>query len=133
MTDAPTRVLDTDDARRSARRTRDYHWGLMERAERCGTLWICWWDKDRRHHGKPPRDDLEVMGLSTGMEFLAWTDQHPDWWEIGQWDDAQYAAPVSLTDSGRKALAERHRYDMEPVHGGMVEPGWVCVPAETAA
>ncbi len=52
-----------------------------------------------------------------------------DWWVIGDWSDQRYAAPVSLTDAGRAALANREQYDLEPVTGGLVEPGWQATPA----
>jgi hypothetical protein len=130
MTEAP-KVLASDNERQMARRIRDGQWDLMERTAKLGTLWFCWWDKARRHD--PPADDVLVTGLISGMELLDWMKRHEDWWIIGEWDDARYAAPVQLTDAGRAALAERAKYDMEPVYGGMVEPGWVCTPAPIEA
>ena len=125
--------LTDDGARERARWTRDYQWKFADLAAEHGTLWFCWWDKARRHDNVEARPaDLWVDGLLTGMEMLDWLRRHEDWWIIGKWDDARYAAPVTITDAGRAALAEREKYDMEPVYGGMVEPGWQCIPAERA-
>ena len=102
-------------------------------------LWICWWNKDRHHKPSPRaqyadgsgyRDDLLVCGLIDGMELSEWLNSHKDWWVIGEWSDERYAAPVTLTDAGRVALANRELYDMEPVTGGLAEPGWVATPAK---
>ena len=76
----------------------------------------------------PP--DVWVCGLIKGMEILHWLEAHPDWTQIGEWSDERYAVPVHITDSGRDALANRERYDMEPVEGGLVEPGWQVIPLD---
>lgn len=102
----------------------------MESIGRLETVWCCWWDKAGRFRDGRRPDDVIVFGLIGAMEFLEWTERHPDWWAIGEWSDERYAAPVSLTDAGRSALANRHLYDMEPVTGGMVDPGWQAIPAE---
>ena len=115
--------------RETARRIRDHHWRVLERAGELDPLWCCWWDKRGFH--KPPAVDVESFCLLSGMEFLDWIqNDHPDWVEIGEWDDERYAAPVRLTAAGRDALAHRERYDMEPVRGGLVNPGWEAIPAE---
>lgn len=117
-----------------ARAIRDGQWALMERVARKGTVWICWWNKNRHHdESKPLPPDLVVHGLITGMELLSWLNSHKDWWAIGKWSDERYAAPVSLTDAGRAALAHRDEYDLEPVTGGLIAPGWSCVPAAKAS
>jgi len=125
---SPPRELTEPSQREMARRMRDSHWAFMEKVQQLGTLWWCTWDKERRH--KPPADDVYVSGLIDAMELSEWISRHEDWWVKGEWSDERYALPVQLTDEGRRALAERHLYDMEPVTGGMVEPGWICVPAE---
>jgi hypothetical protein len=125
-------VRDEPNMRAMARRMRDHHWQVADRIAALGTLYICWWNKNCRLK-EPYPEDLIVCGLIDGMEIIAWLNSHPDWWVIGEWDDARYAAPVSITDAGRTALAEREKYDMEPVEGGLVEPGWICIPAEKAA
>lgn len=83
-----------------------------------------------RHSPYPA--DLYVTGLIDGMELLEWLNRHRDWWIIGRWRDDRYAAPIRLTAKGRRALKRRSRYDMEPVTGGMVEPGWIAVPLPRA-
>lgn len=125
----PRRLKSKRD-RQMARRMRDQQWGVMERVERIGTLWICWWNKNSHHDERRARlpADLHVCGLIDGVELLEWMKSHDDWWEIGEWNDGRYAAPVRLTDAGRAALADRSRYDMEPVTGGLVEPGWIATP-----
>jgi hypothetical protein len=130
MTKQPPRVLTTDDDRQMARQMRDKQWAFADRVAQHGTVWCCWWNKSGRHDtSKPLADDLMVCSLLTGMELLEWLQSHPDWWVIGEWSDDRYAAPVTITDAGRAALAERDIYDMEPVYGGLVEPGWQCIPA----
>lgn len=136
---AEPRQLTEQADREMARRIRDRHWEIMEQVGRLGTVWCCWWDKVGRFNKRDIRtgarvdlapDDVIVFDLFSAMGFLEWTRRHKDWWTIGEWSDAQYAAPVSLTDAGREALRNRDRHDMEPVTGGMVEPGWQCTPAE---
>lgn len=95
--------------------------------ERCAThdpLWVCAWNKN----SKPEADDEMRTCLITGIEMLDWLKRHPDWFMVGEWDEARYANPVRITDAGRAALADREKYDMEPVYGGMVEPGWQAIP-----
>lgn len=120
--------LTTKHWRETARRARDEQWVFAERAAEFGTVWACWWDKDRRHKGKELPRDLFVFCLIGGTEMGDWLNRHPDWWEIGKWDDARYAAPVHITEAGRAALANRAAYDMEPVYGGLVDPGWQAIP-----
>lgn len=115
--------------REIARNVRDQQWRLMERAAEHNPLWFCVWNKNRR----PTLADEQRHGLIDGMEMLAWTDRHPDWFIKGEWSDERYAFPLYLTDAGRVALAEREKYDMEPVYGGMVEPGWQAIPYPKAA
>lgn len=116
--------------RAMARRMRDHQWEIADRVAKLGTLWICWWNKNRRHDtSQPLPDDLLVCGLIDGLELLEWFGTHMDWWSVGPWSDERYAAPVRLTDTGRAALGEREKYDMELVTGGMVEPGWAAMPA----
>ena len=138
---AKRRVLTSDVSRRTARRTRNRHWQVLEKIAEHDPLWICWWDKAGRHSERslegrwvathPP--DVEVFGLIDGMEFLDWMKVHPDWLEIGEWSDERYATPVRITDAGRAALTDRDKYDMEPVLGGLVEPGFEVVPAPMEA
>ena len=47
---------------------------------------------------------------------------------IGEWSQERYASPVFITSDGRAALATRALYDLEPVEGGLVEPGWQAIP-----
>jgi hypothetical protein len=127
-------ILETDEDRRMARRMRDWQWSFMDRVNREGTVWVCWWNKNRRHDERSNLpDDLLVLSLMTGAELAGWLNSHADWWEIGEWSDERYAAPVSLTDAGRAAIVNRHRYDMEFVEVGLVEPGWKALPTEGAA
>jgi hypothetical protein len=46
----PKRFTDTEH-REIARSTRDWCWSIMERIDRCGTLWICPWNKYRMDEG----------------------------------------------------------------------------------
>lgn len=121
------RKLESPEHREMARAARNHDWEIADRIAARGTMWFCWWNKNRRHR-EPYPDDLLVCGLIDGMEILGWLQSHPDWWEIGKWDDTRYAAPVTITAAGRAALAERDKYDMEPVLGGLVEPGWQAIP-----
>jgi hypothetical protein len=131
MAGGAERRLTDDFSREWARRVRDGHWRIAERAAENGTVWVCWWNKN--HHfdaANPPPADTVVCGLIDGLELLEWLGRHPDWWEIGEWSDERYAGPVTITEAGRAALANRAAYDMEDVHGGLTEPGYVVTPAE---
>lgn len=119
--------LTSRSQRKMARYTRDEQWKFMERVDQLGTVWVCWWNKN--HHHAESKPDLLICGLIDGMELLEWLKSHEDWWIIGEWSDERYAAPVSLTDIGKKALQERELYDMELVNGGLVEPGFCVMPA----
>lgn len=126
--------LDTPEWRLMARRMRDHQWEIADRVLEHDPLWICWWNKNRHFdETKPLPADLLVCGLITGLELLAWFKNHADWWDIGEWSAERYAAPVRLTAVGRATLAEREKYDMEDVTGGLVEPGWIATPAEREA
>ena len=67
---------------------------------------------------------LMACGLINGMEMMHWLNAHPEWITIGEWSEERCAFPVYITDRGLNALANREQYDMEPVEGGLVEPGW---------
>ena len=75
-------------------------------------------------------DDLMACGLIDGMEMMHWLNAHPEWITIGEWSEERCAFPVYITDRGLDALANREQYDMEPVEGGLVEPGWKAIPLE---
>ena len=124
-------MLTEDRDREMARYIRDHQWRTLEAIAEHNPLWYCWWDKAGRHRPErgPRPPDLKVSGLIDGMEILAWLRSHPDWVEIGEWSDERYAAPIHITEAGREALRNRHLYDMEPVTGGLVEPGWQATPA----
>lgn len=122
--------LLTDDRNRAmARRMRDQHWAFMEKVASLAPdpLWWCIWNKNRHHQGKEAPNQY-WSGLIDGMELNEWMHLHRDWWARGEWDASQYAFPVRLTDAGRAAIANRAPYDMEPVTGGLVEPGWEATP-----
>ena len=124
------RLLTDDAARRRARWVRDRQWKALERIAQCNPLYICFWDKNK-HHTAPEPDDLMVCGLIDGMELGHWiTKQHPDWVRIAELSSYPCAYPVYITDQGRAALANRAAYDLEPVFGGLVEPGWQAIPVE---
>jgi hypothetical protein len=115
--------------REMARRVRDGQWKFMEKVHALGTIWWCIWNKER----KPELADEYRNCLLSGMELNEWMSTHPDWWEIGEWSDDRYARPVRLTDVGMAALASRDVYDMEPVTGGLVEPGYIVDPLPASA
>lgn len=125
--------LNSPHYRAIARRIRDSHWEFAERVAREGLVWVCWWNKDRYHDRDNLPKDLEVFCLMTGMELVEWMKKHPTWWKIGKWSDKRYAAPVRLTPAGKRAVRKRKKYDMEPVTGGLVEPGWETTPARAQA
>src|SRR5690606_5897134 len=102
--------------REAARWTRDRQWEFMERVAKHGTLWFCVWNK----YGRPEAEDEWRDGLLTGMDILDWMKRHRDWFVIGRWNDGRYAQPIKLKPPGRRALQNRHLYDMEPIHGGLV-------------
>jgi len=111
--------------RRFARAERDSQWAFMGRVAREEIVWVCPWDNYSRHKDG---DGVYVFGLMGAEEFLSWLHSHKDWWEVGPWVEKRCARSIRITEAGRAALANREQYDMEPVHGGMVEPGWICTP-----
>ena len=125
----PPKALTSPDDHAMARRIRDAHWHFMQRVADLGTCWLCCWNQ----HGFSEGPDEYRTPLLSGMPLSAWMHTHPEWWDIGVWDDTRHAQTVRLTDAGREALAHRGQYDMEPVTGGLVEPGWVCTPTEEYA
>ena len=123
--------LKTDErSRQMARRIRDRQWATLQHIAEHNPLHVCWWDKDGRHKREPLPADLLVLGLIDGTELAQWLRSHPDWTVVGEWSDERCAVPIHITDAGREALANRDRYDPEPVVYGMVEPGWQAVPLE---
>ncbi len=96
----PKRFTDTKH-REIARSTRDWCWSIMKQIERCGTLWICPWNKNRMAEGP---DELRLC-LISGCNWWEWANQHKDWFQVGEWSEKRCADPVTLTDAGRAALA----------------------------
>lgn len=147
----------TDRASRlHARAERDSQWAFMERVAREGVVWMCPWDKYRKHGprcpgicrfsrfiaegdqwkcvqcgrviSEIPDDHVYVFGLIGSNELFGWLSAHKDWWKRGRWSEKRCARSIRITDAGRTALKNRRLYDMEPIHGGMVEPGYVVTP-----
>jgi hypothetical protein len=116
--------LDSIEHRQVARNIRNTQWRFMERCLECNPLWWCIWNKKRM----PELEDEWRSGLLDGMELMEWIDAHRRWFRIGKWNDTRYARPVRLSPPGRVALEHRHLYDLEPVTGGLVEPGWESIP-----
>jgi|SRR5208337_4357165 len=116
--------LTDRNSRMIARRERDAQWAFMERVARESIVWICPWDKYRKHK----EDGVYVFGLIGSNEFFHWLDSHKDWWKRGRWSEKRCARPIQITETGRTALANRHLYDAELIYGGMVEPGYVVQP-----
>jgi hypothetical protein len=119
----PKRLTGKSD-RMFARSERNAQWALMERIEREGVVWMCPWDKNHKHGA----DGVYVFGLLGSNELFHWLDSHKDWWERGEWADERCAFPLRITDAGRSALQHRYLYDMEPIEGGMVDPGYIVTP-----
>ena len=122
------KVLTDESARRRARRIRDTQWSVLERIAEHNPLYICWWDKNGRHGGADGALGLLSCSLVVGMELVHWLKAHPGWTVIGEWAAEMSAAPVFITSEGRDALVNRALYDLEPVEGGLVEPGWQAIP-----
>lgn len=120
---APKKLRDKA-SRAMARCTRDRQWEFTGRCNNHSPLWFCVWNKARR----PEEADEWRDCLITGLEIQEWIERHSDWFKVGDWDEARYARPVWITPAGQQALIERAKYDMEPVFGGLVEPGWQCIP-----
>ena len=120
----PKKLTDRS-SRLFARRQRDSQWKFMERVAREGVVWMCPWDKYSRHKDG---DGVYVFGLIGSGEFFHWLSDHKDWWKRGRWSDKRCARPIRITEAGRLALVNRVLYDMEPLFGGMVEPGYVVTP-----
>lgn len=143
-------------SRMIARHERDSQWEFMERVAREEIVWMCPWDKYKKHGPRCPGicafsrfipegdqwkcaqcgrvmssipdDGVYVFGLIGSNEFFHWLDSHEEWWNRGRWSERRCARSIRITEVGRKALADREQYDMEPIFGGMVEPGYVVTP-----
>ena len=111
--------------RMMARRMRNRHWEFMEKIRDLGKVWFCPWDKYGKHRNAP---DNYVVDAPIGIGYLDWMSRHKDWFKKGRWNEACCAFSVQLTAAGFVALEHWTQYDMEPIHGGLVEPGWVCIP-----
>jgi hypothetical protein len=150
----PKRLTDKD-SRMMARRERDSQWGFMERVAREGVVWMCPWDKYSKHGRRcintwchtrirdgekkqcpackavmdtVPDDGVYVYGLLGSNEFHHWLSAHKDWWKHGRWSEKRCARSIRITPAGLRALKNRHRYDLEDISGGMVEPGYIVRP-----
>lgn len=108
-----------------ARAQRDSQWKFAERVAREGKVWMCPWDKYKRHKNG---DGVYVFGLLGSNELFHWLHSHKDWWKHGRWSEKRCARSIQITEAGRKALENRDLYDMEPISGGMAEPGYVVTP-----
>ena len=125
-----------------ARNIRNHQWEIMETAAaNGGEVRICPWNKRRftlekgDHYLEPAPNEFRFC-LVSFLETFSWFDgDHPDWFTVDDkdWDEERQTHLYRLTDAGRKALQERERYDMEPVKGGLVEPGWQATPLATIA
>lgn len=126
----PKRLTDKD-SRMIARRERDNQWAFIERVAREGIVWMCPWDKHRKHNADRTgwgTDGVYVFGLLGSNEFFHWLKTHKDWWKRGRWSEKRCARSIRITDAGRTALANRDLYDGELIYGGMMEPGFVVKP-----
>lgn len=142
MTEAPKDLTGERWWREVARRIRDEQWKIMETAAaNGGEVRICPWDEKkvwtegRGYHRLDPIPGEFRFDLLGFMETFSWFDRaHPDWFTVDEadWDEERQTHLYRLTDAGRAALADRERYDMEPVEGGLVEPGWQTVPLPRA-
>lgn len=119
-------AVDSSFERAAARRTRDYHWSILEKAAALDPepLWVCTWNKHRR----PELADEVRMCLLSGVDLCNWLGRHQDWLLLGDFDETRYAQPLRLTKAGLQALSHRELYDQEPVEGGLVEPGVSAIP-----
>ena len=120
----PKRLSDRS-SRMAARYGRDAQWEFMKRVAREGIVWMCSWDKYNRHKDG---DGVYVFGLLGSEAFFHWLGSHPDWWKRGRWSEKRCARSIRITEAGLTALANREQYDMEPIFGGMVEPGYIVTP-----
>jgi hypothetical protein len=107
-----------------ARHERNHQWHFMERIVAHGTLWYCPWNTKRL----PEAADEFRDGWLSALPLRAWVTRHADWFVQGEWDKARDAFPFQVTAAGQTALAQRELYDMEPVPGGLVAPGWDAIP-----
>lgn len=123
----PKRLISKSQ-RESARYTRNFQWKFTERVAQHNPLWFCVWNKEKR----PELADEMRCCLLSGMDIMEWLKAHKDWFKVGRWSKKRYAVSVRLTNAGRRALAERDKYDMEDVYGGLVEPGYVVKPLPPA-
>jgi hypothetical protein len=115
------RRLNTRYHRESARRHRDFDWAFMRRIARQGIVHYSPWNKNRLPTGRNEYRD----GLIGGLEWWGWVKRHRTWFCWSAWDPQRQTYAFSLTRIGKK-IARRppRRFDLEPVYGGLVEPGY---------
>jgi hypothetical protein len=119
------RRLNDKLSRQIARRVRDGHWEFMAKLARFGVVHVCTWNKARRKEG---RNEMRC-GLLDWFEYAAFIRAHRAWFGQGPWDTRRDTFPMWLTPAGRQALATRPD-DSNPVFGGLVEPGYQCIPLD---
>ena len=88
------KLLEEPKHREMARRIRDHQWETLERIADKNPLYVCWWDKNRRHDPREHQpNDLKVCGLIDGMELVHWLKTHPEWTTTGDWSDDPQLRP----------------------------------------
>lgn len=123
------RKLTDHNGRERARLVRDRQWRFMEKAAKFGTVWHIAYTRWRE-----PKEDEEHVAYLGHEELYGWfREKHPDWLIVGAFDEQRKGYPVTLSAAGYAALENREQYDMEPVFGGLVEPGWQAIPLEREA
>lgn len=149
LTDRRSRII--------ARNQRDQQWKFMERVACEGVVWMCPWDKYRKHGrrcpvkycesasfsacsggwqcarcktvmDRIPDDGVHVFGLLGCNELLSWIESHKDWWKRGYWSPMRCARSIRITEAGLVALKNKHLYDDEDIHGGFVGSGYLVRP-----
>ncbi len=128
MAHTEPRLLASKSYREAARRIRDGQWRHMEDLrESGGEYWRAFGGE-----GNVPAG-VVFFGFLLWQDMAAWLHEHHDWFNIGDFDTARGANPIALTAAGLRALENRQLYDMDPVFGGAVEPGWTAIPTPSPA
>lgn len=114
--------------RARARLIRDEQWAIMKRLTVVTSLRLRWWGTG---------DLIDPFALSVspeftvtihGTELVAWIRRHRTWWRITRRRSEPRAVRLAITATGRHALRNRGRYDMEPVEGGFGDDRWRAIP-----
>ena len=108
--------------RKRIERVRNQLWNTLGRIADTNPLWVCWQGEGHSPHREDTPDDLIMFDINENPTLTRWFSRHPEWTVTGKWSHERCAAPVFITDAGRRAIDHRILYDNEPIEPDMPQP-----------